>query len=168
MNFPARDTPFGSLINSYLTNKQDFCDEGIHLLFTLNRWEAKTKMEKLIRGGTTLIIDRYSYSGVAFSAAKGLDYEWCRAPEAGLLKPDLVCFLTLSPEAIARRGGFGDERYEIPEFQKDVLKMYNRMEDTTWKIVDADKPVDALNLELYRIVLESINSSKNKPIANLW
>lgn len=28
--------------------------------------------------GTSLIIDRYSYSGVAFSAAKGLDVEWCK------------------------------------------------------------------------------------------
>lgn len=28
--------------------------------------------------GTSLIIDRYSYSGVVFSAAKGLDVEWCK------------------------------------------------------------------------------------------
>lgn len=71
INFPDRSTPCGVLINSYLTNKQDFKDEGIHLLFTLNRWEAKKNMENLLNEGTTLIVDRYSYSGVAFSAAKG-------------------------------------------------------------------------------------------------
>lgn len=71
MNFPDRTTKVGDLINAFLTNKQDFSDETIHLLFTLNRWESKQKMEALLMSGTTLIVDRYSYSGVAYSAAKG-------------------------------------------------------------------------------------------------
>lgn len=113
VNFPDRTTECGGLINSFLTNKKDFNDETIHLLFTLNRWEAKMNMEKMLRDGITLIVDRYSYSGVAFSAAKGLDLEWCKAPEAGLLKPDRVLLLTMTASAISKRGGFGDERYMI-------------------------------------------------------
>lgn len=35
-------------------------------------------MENKLRNGTTLVVDRYSYSGVSFSAAKGLDIEWCK------------------------------------------------------------------------------------------
>lgn len=35
-------------------------------------------METKLKSGTTLIVDRYSYSGVAFSSAKGLDIEWCK------------------------------------------------------------------------------------------
>lgn len=35
-------------------------------------------MESKLKSGTTLIVDRYSYSGVAFSSAKGLDFEWCK------------------------------------------------------------------------------------------
>lgn len=35
-------------------------------------------MEAKLRSGTTLIVDRYSYSGVAFTSAKGLDIEWCK------------------------------------------------------------------------------------------
>lgn len=35
-------------------------------------------MESKLRSGTTLIIDRYAFSGVAFSSAKGLDVEWCK------------------------------------------------------------------------------------------
>lgn len=111
MNFPDRTTECGALINSFLTNKQEFDGETIHLLFTINRWEAMKKMEKLLKDGVTLIVDRYSYSGVAFSAAKGLDLEWCKAPEKGLLKPDLVFLLDLPSHALANRGGFGDERY---------------------------------------------------------
>lgn len=110
INFPDRTTECGALINSYLVNQKDFCDETIHLLFTMNRWEAMKKMEKMLRDGITLIVDRYAYSGVAFSAAKGLDLKWCKAPETGLLKPDLVLLLTMTAEAIANRGGFGNER----------------------------------------------------------
>jgi dTMP kinase len=35
-------------------------------------------METQLKNGTTLVVDRYSYSGVAFSSAKGLDIEWCK------------------------------------------------------------------------------------------
>lgn len=38
-------------------------------------------MEAKLKGGTTLIVDRYSYSGVAFSSAKGLDIEWCKVKD---------------------------------------------------------------------------------------
>lgn len=110
MNFPDRTTECGKLINAYLTKKQDFADEAIHLLFTVNRWEAVNKMEQLLRDGITLIVDRYSYSGVAFSTAKGLDFDWCKNAERGLLKPDLVLMLNMTAEAISGRGGFGDER----------------------------------------------------------
>lgn len=74
INFPDRTTDCGSLIDKFLTNKQEFADETIHLLFSLNRWETKMKMEKLLMDGITLVVDRYSYSGVAYSAAKGMVY----------------------------------------------------------------------------------------------
>lgn len=73
--------------------------------------------------GTTLVVDRYAYSGVAYSAAKGaqgMDLDWCRAADAGLPAPDLVVFLHISREAAAARAGFGEERYEKQEFQDKV------------------------------------------------
>ncbi len=36
--------------------------------------------------------------GVAFSAAKGMDFGWCRGPEKGLPEPDVVIWLELSIE----------------------------------------------------------------------
>ena len=87
-----------------------------------------------LRSGTTLIVDRYSYSGVAFSSAKGLDIEWCKAPEIGLLAPDLVVYLDISPEKAADRGGYGGERYEQLEFQKKVARSYLALRDSSWKV----------------------------------
>uniref|UniRef100_A0A182RP36 Thymidylate kinase n=1 Tax=Anopheles funestus TaxID=62324 RepID=A0A182RP36_ANOFN len=169
MNFPDRSTQCGQLINAYLTRKDDFTDEGIHLLFTLNRWERMKEMEKLLKSGVNLIVDRYSYSGVAFSSAKGLAMEWCKAPESGLLKPDLVILLTLSTEALARRGGFGDERYEVPAFQKKVIEKYSMLKDDRyWKAIDADRTYDELTTNLYDEVVRTIENAGDKPLEKLW
>jgi len=46
------------------------------------RWEKRALMEEKLKAGVTLVVDRYSYSGVAFTAAKkspGLDLDWCKA-----------------------------------------------------------------------------------------
>lgn len=69
-SFPDRTTVTGKLITEYLLNKTELSDKAIHLLFSANRWELSKKMERLINDGVTLIIDRYAYSGVAFSAVK--------------------------------------------------------------------------------------------------
>ncbi|XVE78668.1 hypothetical protein DITRI_Ditri13aG0165200 [Diplodiscus trichospermus] len=86
--FPDRTTSVRQMISAYLSNKSQLDDHPIHLLFSANRWEKRSMMETKLKAGTTLIVDRYSYSGVAFSSAKGLDFEWCKAPDIGLIAPD--------------------------------------------------------------------------------
>lgn len=46
--------------------------------FVLWMFCYRSLMEAKLKSGTTLIVDRYSYSGVAFSSAKGLDIQWCK------------------------------------------------------------------------------------------
>jgi hypothetical protein len=41
-----------------------------HLIFSANRWEMCAEMKRLMSGGTTLIVDRYVHSGIAYSVAK--------------------------------------------------------------------------------------------------
>jgi dTMP kinase len=88
-------------------------------------WPCSHREELLqkLREGTTLVVDRYAFSGVAFTAAKaipGLDRAWCMAPDAGLPAPDAVFFLNLTVEQAAARGGYGEERYEKADFQVRV------------------------------------------------
>ncbi|EPS62817.1 thymidylate kinase-like protein, partial [Genlisea aurea] len=168
--FPDRTTGVGQMISSYLSNKSDLDDHAIHLLFSANRWEKRPSMESKLRSGTTLIVDRYSYSGVAFSSAKGLDLDWCKAPEAGLIAPDLVIYLDISPEKAEERGGYGDERYEKVEFQKKVGDAYRMLlrDDATWKIVDACLPVEEVENALRGYVGDCVAECKNRPLSVLW
>eukprot|EP00899_Mesostigma_viride_P019292 jgi/Mesvir1/27364/Mv07174-RA.1 len=122
------------MIDSYLSSKSELDDRAIHLLFSANRWEKRAALVKTLEEGTTLVVDRYAYSGVAFSAAKGLDLEWCKAPDKGLPAPDAVLFLQIPVEVAASRGGYGEERYEKVEFQKLVTSQFARLRSSTWKV----------------------------------
>ncbi|XP_019163358.1 PREDICTED: thymidylate kinase-like isoform X1 [Ipomoea nil] len=167
--FPDRNTGIGQMISSYLANKSHLDDRAIHLLFSANRWEKRSLMEETLKSGTTIIVDRYSYSGVAFSAAKGLDIQWCKAPDIGLLAPDLVLYLDISPERAAERGGYGGERYEQLEFQKKVALSYKALQDSSWKIIDATLPMEDIEKELREIVVECmIKCQEGKPLSLLW
>lgn len=143
--YPDRTTDIGKMINAYLTNNADLSDAAVHLLFSANRWEKSALMERKLQEGTTLIVDRYSFSGVAFTAAKekpGLDLDWCKAPERGLIAPDAVLYLQISIEEAAKRGGFGEERYEKVELQQKVKEKFDAMRDDTWHTVDANQPME--------------------------
>ncbi|XP_065022079.1 thymidylate kinase isoform X2 [Musa acuminata AAA Group] len=167
--FPDRSTSTGQMISAYLANESQLDDRAIHLLFSANRWEKRSLMESKVMSGTSLIIDRYSYSGVAFSAAKGLDVEWCKAPEVGLIAPDLVIYLDISAEKAAERGGYGTERYEQLEFQKKVAEHYRTLYDASWKIVDGGLPVETLEEQIREIALGCIlTCQKGKPLSKLW
>jgi dTMP kinase len=91
MRFPDRTTQSGKEIDSYLQGKIQLDDKKIHLLFSNNRWEKDKEIQAAMVAGQTVIVDRYAFSGVAFSAAKeGMSMEWCREPDRGLPKPGII------------------------------------------------------------------------------
>ena len=112
------------MISDYLKECSHIEDESIHLLFSANRWEQKQSILEALNSGKTLICDRYAYSGVAFSSAKGLDFNWCKAPDMNLPRPDLVLFLDVTTNQLKSRPGYGEERYEKVEFQDKVYEQF--------------------------------------------
>ncbi|KAH7071291.1 thymidylate kinase-domain-containing protein [Paraphoma chrysanthemicola] len=130
MRFPDRTTPIGHMINSYLSGQSESEDHVIHLLFSANRWEAAPSIKADLAAGTTIIIDRYYYSGCVYSAAKqdpSMSLEWCRKPDVGLPRPDLCVFLDISAEDAAKRGGYGTEKYEKKEMQDRVRELFETL-----------------------------------------
>ncbi|OAL46807.1 thymidylate kinase [Pyrenochaeta sp. DS3sAY3a] len=128
--FPDRTTPIGQMINSYLSGESEQEDHVIHLLFSTNRWEAVPSILADLAAGTSVVIDRYYYSGCVYSAAKqnpSLSLEWCRRPEVGLPRPDIALFLDISAEDAAKRGGYGTEKYEKKEMQDRVRGLFETL-----------------------------------------
>ncbi|CAL8252323.1 unnamed protein product [Merluccius merluccius] len=172
MRFPDRTTTIGKLINSYLESKSDLEDHTVHLLFSANRWELVPLMKKKLEEGTTLIIDRYAFSGVAFTSAKpGFSMNWCMNPDMGLPKPDLVLFLQLNHAAAAQRGQFGTERYETSSFQQTVQRRFEELiADTSinWQVIDASQSIDEVHENIKRLSVKAMNAAEDWPIGELW
>ncbi|XP_055799906.1 thymidylate kinase [Salvelinus fontinalis] len=172
MKFPERSTKIGQLINSYLENKSNLEDHTVHLLFSANRWELVPLMKEKLEQGISLVVDRYAFSGVAFTSAKpGFSLDWCRNPDMGLPKPDLVMFLQLSPSEAALRGQFGTERYETTVFQKAVQQKFELlMKDPSvkWQVIDAARNIEDVHADIKNHSVDAINAAENEPIGELW
>jgi dTMP kinase len=165
--FPDRTTSTGQIINKYLKNECDLEDHAIHLLFTANRWQVVPNMIQLLQRGTTLIVDRYSYSGVAYSAAKqGIDINWCKQSEIGLPKPDVVFLLTNPHTGFYLKHDI--ERYEHYEFQQKVSSNFDFLRENYWIIIDVNKSIDRLHMEIKHLAKKIIYSLHDKPIDQLW
>ncbi|KAI9723003.1 MAG: hypothetical protein M1812_001452 [Candelaria pacifica] len=161
MRFPDRTTPIGKMIDSYLRGQAQQEDHVIHLLFSANRWEAAAQIKAEIAQGTSVIIDRYYYSGCVYSAAKGvtgLDLRWARWPEVGLPRPDICIFLNISADGAAERGGFGEEKYENQEMQDRVRKLFDELRDSydreDFYVIDAGQSRDTVEVSVLEQSLE--------------
>ncbi len=146
------------MIDAYLRGHAQQDNHVIHLLFSANRWEAAEQIRTAIASGTTVIIDRYYYSGIVYSAAKddpSLSLQWAREPEVGLPRPDVCIFLNVSPTVASERGGFGMEKYENDEMQKRVREFFQLLltmpDKEDFHVVDADKSL----LEVQHTVLDT-------------
>jgi dTMP kinase len=178
MNFPDRSTMIGGMINGYLKSDCEMSDNCIHLLFSTNRWEAATGIVEALKAGTHVICDRYAYSGVAFTAAKNnatAPYEWCKSPDVGLPRPDAVLFLTVSEQVQEARGSYGDERYETTAMQRQVRKLFDRLQaddegSVPWVVVNADETIENVTRAIESAVDQVLDDvSKNgPPIKKLW
>lgn len=152
-----RTTSTGQMINAYLQGQADQSDQAIHLLFSANRWEAAQSITRDLDSGYTIVVDRYSFSGAVYSAAKNnpmMSVDWCWNPEIGLPRPDLVLFLDISPEDAAKRGGFGEERYEKEEMQAKVRTLFKdlfeRIEHLNVRTINAGQSLKDVSDDIWK------------------
>ena len=143
-------------------------------------------IEELLNAGTTVICDRYAFSGIAFSASKVttdgdplLSFEWCKSPDIGLPAPDLVLFLDITPGKAKERGGYGEERYEKEEMQKRVRKIFHRIGgeemvlgdenfSARWVTVNAGRDRDAVAKDVWTLVENLVTKGVKGPVQKLW
>lgn len=156
VKFPERSTTIGQMINAYLNSSATLSDEAIHLLFSANRWELAPYIQRKLQEGVWLVVDRYVYSGAAFSSAKGLDLDWCMAPDRGLPEPDLVIFLDVSASVAEKRGGYGAERYERQEFQAVVKTQFQLLRKPSWAWLSADPDPGTVAESVWSAVVQNL------------
>ena len=127
LHFPDRSTELGKVLDKYLKTEINLCTKAAHLLFSANRWEHIEQLKQFEQSKTNwLLLDRYYYSGAAYSCAKdpSLTLEWCLGCEEGLPAPDMIFYFSGD---FSKRENFGNERYEISEFQQTVATNFEKL-----------------------------------------
>lgn len=103
---------------------------------------------------------------MVYSAAKknpSLTLEWTKHPEVGLPLPDAVVFLNLSPEEAAKRGGYGEEKYETQEMQTSVRKLFFELEkshgdEADMITIDAGASIDEVHERIMACLKELLKA----------
>ncbi|KAM3174105.1 hypothetical protein ACTXT7_011206 [Hymenolepis weldensis] len=176
IRFPDRTTTIGESLSNYLSGKVEINPHAVHLLFTANRWERAADIEQALAAGRCVVADRYSYSGIVYTASKvhthTPSWDWCLRSEEKLPQPDLVlCLLPDHIDDLESRGGFGEERFENALFQTRVLNNYRRLaEELKFRRANGNKETplwrwinvkDASISEVHQMVLKEVEETAN-------
>lgn len=104
-----------------------------------------------------------------------MSFDWCAAPDAGLPAPDVVLYMTLSGEEAAKRGGFGQERYEKADFQNAVRQQFLSVKSamsgcagSRWCDIDASGSVEEVSGRIRAVTSEVTGKVAQEPVRTLW
>lgn len=167
MDFPNPITYSWPLIDSYLNGKLPLSPKQAHLLFSFNRQETEEVIKSTLNSGANIICSRYIHSGIAYSMANGLDYEWCKTVDSltktsgdgGLPKPDVVFFIDTDPIKCSQRKGYGKQVTEKVEYQKKVRKNFISILGGTENciVIDGNAKEKEIHREILNHLIKIIN-----------
>jgi len=167
-------TPIGDQIRQVLMRMEN---KELHprteiLLFLAARAQLVEQLIKpALQDGKIILCDRYGDSTLAYQGyGHGLDLEKLRQMldfATDHLKPDLTVLLDLDVKTGLMRKKVEDEwnrldAYEVL-FHERVRQGYLNLakeEPERWRIVDASKGVEAVQEDLFRIILEGIKNQE--------
>lgn len=171
-DYPKYTEPIGEMIKSFLHKKIAPPLDVVFLLFATDQLEDKEKILNSIDNGRFVITARYFTSNIAFQMSKGLPLEkiLAFAETMEMPKPNLVFFLDIPPEIVAKRKtsehGMLDVHESDLDLQRRVKKSYEKLVNEKifaedWITVKADRPIEEIAKEIQEIVLKKLENSNN-------
>ena len=154
-DFPDYSTPVGIEIKQFLDGKRDYSDEVKMMLLSANRWEKKSEIESIIGKGTTIIMNRYYQSNLAYGISKGLKLKWLLALDEGLPKADLVVVIDIKTNTLVERSrnDITDTFEEDLDLIRNVRRNYKMLANKfNWHIIDGEDTVNIVNVQVVELV----------------
>jgi len=125
LDFPDYSTPIGKEIRLFLDGRRSYSSQVQHMLLSVNRWEKKEEIEKMLQNGTIIIMDRYYQSNIVYGLSNGLDLNWLINLDKGLPKEDIVIILEIDPATSYKRVNRNRDLFEKNlEFLSNVKQNY--------------------------------------------
>lgn len=153
-SYPLRKgTITGPLINDYLAGAIDLHPVSASYILAANLYELKAQIEAAVAAGEWVIFDRYTYSSIAYSVARGLGLEQCLQITAHMPRPDVVFYLDADPRVLAKRHDFGKERFDKVDFQMAVKQCFESLDKPAgWTAIDADQDPSMIHQKICNVL----------------
>jgi dTMP kinase len=149
ISFPDYSTAIGHEIRGFLSEAKNYSIEARHMLYSVNRLEHREIIEKWLRDGKIVIINRYCESNLAYGTASGLSIEWLRSLESRMPPSDYVFYLKAELQLSKERKSERDKFETDLDFLKRVSAVYNTLaESPNWFTIDADNSIESIHYEI--------------------
>jgi dTMP kinase len=159
LDFPDYSTSIGKEIRLFLDGRRSYSSEVQHMLLSVNRWEKKEEIEKMLQNGTIIIMDRYYQSNIVYGLSNGLDLNWLINLDKGLPKEDIVIILEIDPETSYKRVNRNRDLFEKNlKFLSNVKQNYQKLSQIyNWNIINGEETVEKIHLKTSSLVKEKLN-----------
>ena len=155
MNFPNYSTFSGIEIHRHLNGQTLYNPHALHVLFTLNRYEEKPVIERLIGDGSIVVMNRYYQSNIIYGLADGITrHEWLESLDREMPQANLIIILDISVEESMSRNPNPDVNEQDKYYLRKVRSYFIKYADAYgWKIVNAgNKSKEEIHREVVKIV----------------
>jgi dTMP kinase len=140
MNFPNYNTLSGIEIHRYLKGQTLYNPHALHVLFTLNRYEEKPVIERLLDEGSIIVMNRYYQSNIIYGLADGIiKREWLESLDSEMPQANLTIILDISVEESMSRNPNPDVNEQEKDYLGSVRSYFIKYADVYgWRIIDAN------------------------------
>jgi|SRR2546422_190526 len=154
LSFPIYNTPAGRQIRAFLSGRSAPPLEALHMLYSLNRWENKTRILKTLKSCDVVVADRYTGSNLAYGTAHGLSLRWLAGLDEGLPKPDAVIVVDVPvPSAFRRKKEKRDTHENDGAFLLRAKTAYLRLaRKYSWKIIRGTGSTEQVHKNIWNII----------------
>lgn len=135
--------PSGVYLNQLIRSpKQQVTEEELQTWFLLNRLQYQPVLQKLLAEGKTVVSEDYTWTGIAWGAAKGADPQWLKNINSPLIKEDLAILLHGQRQTVAVENTHIHENDEkILRRCQEYLLLFAAEND--WRQVEIQPAVEA-------------------------
>jgi dTMP kinase len=145
----------GSLISQYAVSKiRSLKPETEALLFAADRIEHSKQIKEHLKNGIVVISDRYLHSSLAYQSAAGVDVDWIRSLNKGILNPDIVFLLDIDPKISLMR--VNDRNRTIFEKKAYLIRVREKYLEFAKAgelvVVDASRSIEEVQKDVRAII----------------
>lgn len=160
LKYPVYDiAPTGAILNNYLrqNNFYNLSAREIQIIYTFNRLQyEKTLLEKLAQG-VNIVAEDYAGTGIAWGLASGLNENFLKYLNSGLIKEDLA-FL-FDGERFLESIEY-NHQHETKERLIDKARIAHLRlgYELGWTIINANQPIQQIHDKIWNRVLKLLIS----------